>query len=617
MSRTRYSIGIKIFGAFIAMSALIALLGLAGYTVLASAGGMVVTTFDGPLMAINYARAAQSDFILMQMAELRYEHADPGQRGAIAEEISGLASTFADDLGVAEQRSLNDDEKRLIHDIRPLVARWRALRGNPNTAPLDKIAQRIDDTFDRLIELNTDHSFVQRRQAVTNIHSYEYLSAGATLLALLLAGMVTAFLRSRIVRPLSDAAAVADRIANGELQSAIPAGGADETGALLRSLTVMQDSIRQMMTRETTLRRSAENRLVDALETSREGVILVDFDGTIVLANRQLRQFFPAIADRLVRGAQFSDALRLIGSQLRDPRSVYLPNQVELELANGGWVRMAVNPTSEGGSILFFSDFTAIKEREEVLRKAKQDAEAAYAAKTRFLANMGHELRTPLNAIIGFSEIIHGELFGSVGNSRYVEYSADILRSGRRLLGVINSVLDLSKSEAGKIILDLKETNMRDLLQDCAALIEEQAAEAGLDFTVCEMGPDLSLMADPAKLRQIFLSLLSNAVKFTPKGGHVWLEARRGPDGIAVTVGDNGIGMSAEDLAVALEPFGQVDNRLERRYEGAGLGLSLAKALIELHQGRLAFESERGRGTRVTVTLPAAGAQAIIFAAAV
>jgi signal transduction histidine kinase/HAMP domain-containing protein len=617
MSQTRYSIGIKIFGAFIAMGALIGLLGLAGYVVLASAGKMAVTTFDGPLMAINYARAAQSDFILMQMAELRYEHAGPDQRRAIEDEISSLAATFADDLGVAEQRSLNDDEKRLIHDIRPLVARWRALRGNPDIAPLDKIAQQIDDKFDLLIELNTDHSFVGRRQTVSNVRTYEYLTAGATLLALLLATLITAILRSRIVRPLSAAAAVADRIAQGELQSAIPQGGTDETGLLLRSMTVMQGNIRQMMTREMALRRSAENRLSDALETSREGVLLVGADGLIVLANRQLRQFFPAIADSLVQGMVFSEALGLMESQLRQPHAIDASGQVELELANGCWVRMTANATSEGGSILFFSDFTAIKEREEVLRKAMQDAEAAYAAKTRFLANMGHELRTPLNAIIGFSEIIHGELFGSIANARYIEYSGDILRSGRRLLGVINSVLDLSKSESGKMILDLKEVDIGDTLQDCAALIEEQAAEAGLDFTVCEMDKGLSLTADPVKLRQIFLNLLSNAIKFTPKGGHVWLEARRVPAGIAVVVGDNGIGMSTEDLAVALEPFGQVDNRLERRYEGAGLGLSLAKALVELHQGRLAFESERGRGTRVTVTLPSAGTQAIIFAKAV
>ncbi len=172
-----------------------------------------------------------------------------------------------------------------------------------------------------------------------------------------------------------------------------------------------------------------------------------------------------------------------------------MSSPVELELVRGGWVRMTANATSDGGSIIFFSDFTAIKEREEVLRKAKRDAEAAYAAKTRFLANMGHELRTPLNAIIGFSEIIHGELFGDMGNSRYLDYSADILRSGRHLLAVINSVLDLSKSESGRMILDLQDVDLRDILEDCATMVEKQAAEAGLEFTICELDAGLQAAA--------------------------------------------------------------------------------------------------------------------------
>ncbi|MES2293084.1 MAG: ATP-binding protein [Pseudomonadota bacterium] len=607
MSLAKYSIGTKIFGAFVAMSALIALLGAAGYGVLFFAGEMAVTTFDGPLMAINYARAAQADFITLQMAELRFERADAKGRETIAAEIGDLATTFADDLAVAEQRSMTDDEKHLIREIRPLVAHWRALRAKGDVASLEKIDQQVDDKFDLLIELNTDHSFVGRRQTVSNVATYKYLSAGATLLALMLAGAITLFLRSRIVRPLAAAATVADRIASGELQTQIPPGGADETGALLRSMTVMQDNIREMMARETRLRRSAESRLSDALETSREGVILVA-DGTIVLANRQLREFFPAIADSLVSGTDFSQALGLIQQQL-DPREdnvLAASGHTELELTNGRWVRMTANATSEGGSIIFFSDFTAIKEREENLRKAKLEAEAANAAKTRFLANMSHELRTPLNAIIGFSEIINGQMFGELGNARYLDYSSDILRSGRHLLDVINSVLDLSKSETGKMILDVQDVDMREILKDCAIMVGEQAAEAGLEFAIRGVETELPLKGDPAKLRQIFLNLLSNAIKFTPRGGYIWAEAKPGAAGIAVTVGDSGIGMSPDDVAVALTPFGQVDNRLERRYEGTGLGLPLTKAFIELHGGRLSFDSARGAGTRVTVTFPAA-----------
>ena len=612
MSLAKYSIGTKIFGAFIAMSALIALLGAAGYGVLSFAGKMAVTTFDGPLMAINYARAAQSDFVMLQMAELRYERVDAKGRESIAQEIGDLATTFSDDLSVAEQRSMAEDEKRLIREIKPLVARWRAMRAKGDIAAMEKIDQQVDDKFDLLIELNTDHSFIGRRQTVSNVDTYKYLSAGATLMALLLAGAITLFLRSRIVRPLSAAATVADRIAGGELQTPIPPGGADETGMLLKSMTVMQDNIREMMTREKSLRHSAESRLSDALETSREGVILVAPDGAIVLANRQLHDFFPAIAHRLVSGTAFPEALRLIRQQLHSPEeAASASGQTELELADGRWVRMTANATSESGSIIFFSDFTAIKEREENLRKAKQEAEAANAAKTRFLANMSHELRTPLNAIIGFSEIINGQLFGEVGNARYLEYSSDILRSGRHLLEVINSVLDLSRSETGKMILDVRDVNMRDVLKDCATMVREQVAEADLEFAVHDIDTDLPLRGDPAKLRQIFLNLLSNAIKFTPRGGEVWIEAKQSTAGLAVTIGDSGIGMSPEDLEIAMEPFGQVDNRLERRYEGTGLGLPLTKAFVELHGGRMSFESARGAGTRVTVLFPIVAVEAL------
>ncbi len=613
MALAKHTIGAKIFGAFVAMSAMIGLTGLAGYGVLSAAGDIAVTTFDGPLMAINYARAAQNDFTKMQLAELRLEHAAPAGRAAIAEEISGLASTFDDDLEVAAQRSFEADEQRMIAQIRPLMKRWREVSTRGDIAELERLEKQIDEKFDLLIEFNTSHSFIGRRKTVTNIVNYKYASGAITLFALLLAAGLTFLLRSRIVRPLRDAAMVADRIAKGELQTPIPPGGKDETGALLNSMTVMQDNIREAMTREKELRRSAENRLVDALETSREGVMLVAPDGKIVMSNSTLRGFFPAIAFQLMPGTRFDRALELIQSQLKPTQApsedITTSGHAELELADGRWLRMTGSATSEGGSIFFLSDFTVIKEREESMRRAKAEAEAANASKTRFLANMSHELRTPLNAIIGFSEIITHQLFGALGNARYLDYSRDILRSGRHLLAVINDVLDLSKSEAGKMVLAVHETDMRDVLDDCIAMVREQCAAAELEFSVTGLDQSLPLMGDMAKLRQIFLNLLSNAIKFTEKGGRVSLSAQTTQDGVAVTVADTGIGMNPQDVEVALQPFAQVDNRLERRYEGTGLGLPLTKALVDLHKGNMVIDSQRGRGTRVTVTFPRAVAE--------
>jgi signal transduction histidine kinase len=605
MTLGRTTIGARIFGAFIAMSVLIGVMGLAGYGVLSAAGRIAVTTFDGPLMAINYARAAQTDFTAMQLAELRYEHAPAGRRAAIAGEIADLAATFGDDLDVAAQRSMAADEQQMIVQIRPLFAQWRAARARGDTAALERLDQQIDEKFDLLIEFNTDHSFVGRRQTVSNIGAYKYAVIGMTALALLLAGGLTTLLRSRIVRPLRAAAAVADRIAKGELQTPIPPGGADETGALLNSMTVMQTNIRERIAQEMALRRSAENRLVEALETSREGVMLTGADGRIVMSNSALRGFFGDIAFQLMPGQPFDGALAAIQGQLAPTQ----PDQAEdgsghaeLELADGRWLRMTVSQTSEGGSIIFLSDFTAIKEREESLRRAKREAEAANASKTRFLANMSHELRTPLNAIIGFSEIISGEFFGALSNARYLDYSQDILRSGRHLLAVINDVLDLSKSEAGRMMLAACAMDMRDVMTDCAAMVREQCVAAGLTFALHGMDEALPMTGDASKLRQILLNLLSNSIKFTEKGGTVTLSAMALADYVAVTVADTGIGMDPEDVEIAFQPFAQVDNRLERRYEGTGLGLPLTKALVELHQGHIVIDSARGQGTRITVS---------------
>jgi signal transduction histidine kinase len=606
MRVAKYTIGARIFGAFVVMSAIIGVMGLAGYGVLSAAGGIAINTFDGPLMAIKHAQAAQCDFAEMKRAELVFEAArTPALREAAAERIGEHFSTFNDDLDVAAERSQHADEQQMIREIRPLVARWREARANGQVAALPDLEVQINEKFDLLIEYNTGHSFIGRRQTVDSINNYKYAVGGVTIIALLLACAITWHLRHRIVQPLSAAAAsVADRIAEGELQTAIPQGGNDETGALLNSMTVMQDNIRQMMARETAMRRSAESRLIDALETSNEGVMLVGPDGQIALANSSLRRHFPELDGILVPGTPFEMALEAIQAQLAPGPldGIDMSGHAELQLASGLWLRLTGTATSEGGTIIFFSDFTVIKEREESLRKAMQQAEATNAAKTRFLANMSHELRTPLNAIIGFSEIINGQLFGEIQNEKYLDYSGDILRSGRHLLAVINDVLDLVKSESGRMSFRTQELDMCEVLEDCAAMMREQCAAAELTLVVEGLDRPLLVSGDAAKLRQIFLNLLSNAAKFTDKGGTVSLTAQETNDGLAVAVGDSGIGMSPEDVEIALQPFGQVDNRLERRYEGNGLGLPLTKSLAELHGAGLAIASERGKGTRVTVT---------------
>jgi len=264
-------------------------------------------------------------------------------------------------------------------------------------------------------------------------------------------------------------------------------------------------------------------------------------------------------------------------------------------------------------------DITAQVQSQRSLRDAKEAAEAANVAKSQFLANMSHELRTPLNAIIGFSEALELGMAGSL-QPRQTEYASLIHQSGEHLHTVINDILDLAKVDAGK--LDLHEEDVidpRGVVESCVTLMKSHAVVGGLTLSV-EVEDHLpALHADPTRLKQILLNLVSNAVKFTAAGGSVVVAVARGADGgVRFEVRDTGPGMTEREIETALEPFGQVDAGHARRYEGTGLGLPLALRLTELHGGRLTVSSVKGVGTTVTVNMPPARtAAALVLPAAI
>ncbi len=255
----RHSIGTKIFAAFIAMGLITAGLGGYGVYVLGRSGAIIARTYDGPLMAINFARSASLLFMQMNKENLRSTLVSSTARATIDGKIDDLTASFFDDLGIAEQRSLGDQEAKVIGQIKELVGRWTEARKKSATGDTTaELADEIIDRFDVLIELTADHSFVERRKAIWSMQAYTYISAGITLAALLLSAVITFLLARNIVRPLGVAASVADRIAEGDLEARIPVGGRDETGVLLRSMTVMQDSLLQMMAALTAQREAAE-----------------------------------------------------------------------------------------------------------------------------------------------------------------------------------------------------------------------------------------------------------------------------------------------------------------------------------------------------------------------
>lgn len=236
---------------------------------------------------------------------------------------------------------------------------------------------------------------------------------------------------------------------------------------------------------------------------------------------------------------------------------------------------------------------------------ARIEAELASRVKSEFIANMSHELRTPLNTVIGFSKLLCEHERRKLPDKEIVEYAQLINDSAAHLLSVINDILDISKMQSGKYTLDAREIQIDEVVQAALSSFRTMAADASVTLN-SRLPADLPpVRGDATKLRQIFTNLLSNAIKFTLPGGKVNVEAMRlGDGGVLILVRDTGVGMTDDELKVALTPFGQVDGSKTRWREGTGLGLPIAKALVELHGGELEVHSVKGKGTEVAVILP-------------
>jgi signal transduction histidine kinase len=314
------------------------------------------------------------------------------------------------------------------------------------------------------------------------------------------------------------------------------------------------------------------------------------------------------------------DGYALVRELRRRPETVYVP----ILMATGLDDVPSITKAYEAGATDFISKpinwvvlghrvrymlrasqaFDDLRQNQDHLVAAKEEAEAASRAKTQFLANMGHELRTPLNAIIGFSTIMRDGAFGPL-NTRYAEYASAIADSGAHLLAIINDILDLARAEANRLVLVEEEVEIARAIAFSLGTIEEMARRAEIDCH-CEIPENLpQFFGDAAKLRQVLINLLSNAIKFTPAGGAVTVSVERdAADGLAFHVADTGIGIPSDKLPVALAPFGQIESGLDRNFDGLGLGLPLAKHLVEMHGGRMEIASEPGKGTVVTAHFP-------------
>ncbi|MFC1672875.1 PAS domain S-box protein [Pseudomonadota bacterium] len=377
----------------------------------------------------------------------------------------------------------------------------------------------------------------------------------------------------------------------------------------------------QALTSEIDIRRKTEaelRKLSRAVEQSAHMVFITDIDGIIEYINPKFTEWmgYSAIeaigrTPALIKSGETSDEVYTdLWQTILSGQEWHGELHDKRKDGRAFWASAAIAPVrDEDGQITHFiavhEDITKRKEAEQAMLAARQAAEVANKAKTDLLANMSHELRTPLNAIIGFSETMKDRVFGPMDNPQYEEYAGYIHSSGTHLLQLINDILDVSAVEAGKLTLHEEDVNVVDVCQSAVRIIQPKAQDGYVQLSGLEENGLPPLHCDPLRLKQIFINLISNAVKFTPEQGSVLCDAYLDDTNhMIISVTDSGVGMDEAGMEKALDTFGQVDSSLSRAHEGTGLGLPLTKGLVELHGGTLELASEPGKGTKVTIRLP-------------
>lgn len=368
-------------------------------------------------------------------------------------------------------------------------------------------------------------------------------------------------------------------------------------------------------------RDDAISLLASIFEVSEVGIIVSDNGGIIVRVNDSFVRTYGWARDEII-GADFTT---LVTDDEKERTRINHKKFISVGVRSTGESKIL---RKDGGvaNVLFTSatlklsqnrkflvttmmDITLRKQMEQSLRFAKDQADTANQAKSTFLANMSHELRTPLNAIIGFSELMKNETFGPVENEKYKEYLGDIHMSAEHLLAIINEVLDMSKIEAGRIDLVEDYFDVHDMIVSVSRMLGSRIFSSNIEIIRDISDGVLIVYADYRLIRQVVINLMSNAIKFSPQGAQIRVSSEILDNGdFQITIKDQGQGISQEKISVALEPFGQVNDVSDKRIvgqQGTGLGLPLAKAMVELHGGIFELESQLGVGTSVRFTIPA------------
>ena len=466
-----------------------------------------------------------------------------------------------------------------------------------------------------------------RKQVLDDVADTTRVALIAVAISSLLGIGATIVVLRSISRPLDDVVAAMNRIVAGDLNAPIPSSAPDEIGAMARTLELFRASILERAKlsaeRETQLKelREARSRLTDAIESISEGFSLYDADDKLIVCNSRYKELFPTHSDVMLPGTSFETVIRTATERglIQDAvgrRDSWLSERLSLHRTTGGthiqhrsdgrWIRVNDRKTTSGGVVATYADITELKQREEELEKAMEQAQTANRAKSAFLANMSHELRTPLNAIIGYSEMLH-ESAQDDGLTHLTDDLNMIQDAGRHLLGLISNILDLSKIEAGKLEVYMENVALSELLEEVRTIIAPLARRNGNRLEIA-CRPDVGeLQTDRTKLKQSIINLLSNASKFT-SNGVIGLEVRRTEHNaapfVSFAISDTGIGMTPEQVAKLFQPFTQADESTTKRFGGTGLGLAITKHICETLGGQVTVQSVPGQGSTFTIILP-------------
>ncbi|MDD4331382.1 MAG: ATP-binding protein [Methanosarcinaceae archaeon] len=356
--------------------------------------------------------------------------------------------------------------------------------------------------------------------------------------------------------------------------------------------------------------------LKSTFNSSIDGLVVVDINGKILFSNSKFLQIW-GLSEAFFLEKKWKKLLDFISEQLLTPEA-FLSNmqkctpspeaQVDyLYLKDGRIFEWHSTPLMTDlnlkGRVWSFRDVTSQRTAEKTILDAKLRAEEANRSKTEFLATMSHELRTPLNSIIGFSDILLAQMYGAL-NEKQLKYLGNISKSGKHLLTIINDILDISKVESGNESLFFEPVEIAAVFEDVKNLSFPFAASKNISLSFAVEPPNLYIRVDKIKFKQILHNLVSNALKFTPRAGKVWVRAEKIQNTLEISVQDSGIGIPKEKQELIFEPFKQVDSSLSREYAGTGLGLSLVKKFVKMHGGEISVQSEINKGTLFRVSLP-------------